>query len=53
MGKEGLKDNVLTLLIHLGYLGYDFREQSVFIPNSEIRREFLKLSIFSTMMKMH
>lgn len=36
------KDDVLTLLIHLGYLGYDFREQSVFIPNSEIRREFVK-----------
>lgn len=35
------KDDVLTLLIHLGYLGYDFREQSVFIPNSEIRREFV------------
>lgn len=35
------KDDVLTLLIHLGYLGYDFREQSVFIPNGEIRREFV------------
>lgn len=34
------KDDVLTLLIHLGYLGYDFDNQSVFIPNNEIRQEF-------------
>lgn len=34
------KDDVLTLLIHLGYLGYDFDNESVFIPNNEIRREF-------------
>ena len=34
------KDDVLTLLIHLGYLGYDSVHSSVFIPNSEIRREF-------------
>ncbi len=35
------KDDVLTLLVHLGYLGYDFAESSVFIPNEEIRREFI------------
>lgn len=34
------KDDVLTLLIHLGYLGYDFDNQSVFIPNNEIWQEF-------------
>lgn len=28
-------DDVLTLLIHLGYLGYDYDNLSVFIPNKE------------------
>lgn len=35
------EDDVLTLLIHLGYLGYDFYNKEVFIPNSEIRGEFV------------
>ena len=30
------EDDVLTLLIHLGYLGYDPGERCVFIPNSEV-----------------
>lgn len=34
------KDDVLTLLIHLGYLGYDLQEQEAFIPNREIMEEF-------------
>ncbi len=34
------KDDVLTLLIHLGYLAYDHEEQTAFIPNEEIRQEF-------------
>ena len=34
------KDDVLTLLIHLGYLGYDFSHGVVFIPNNEIKKEF-------------
>ena len=34
-------DDVLTLLIHLGYLGYDFSTKEVFIPNSEIASEFV------------
>lgn len=34
------KDDVLTLLIHLGYLGYDSREREAFIPNKEIIEEF-------------
>lgn len=35
-----VKDDVLTLLIHLGYLGYDPGTQEAFIPNREIIREF-------------
>lgn len=34
------KDDVLTLLIHLGYLGYDAENENVFIPNKEIMGEF-------------
>ncbi len=34
------KDDVMTLLIHLGYLGYDFENEEVFIPNNEIMNEF-------------
>ena len=34
------KDDVLTLLIHLGYLGYDSRQKETFIPNREIVEEF-------------
>ena len=35
------KDDVLTLLIHLGYLAYDQEEHAAFIPNEEIRQEFI------------
>ncbi len=35
------EDDVLTLLIHLGYLGYDQANRCVFIPNSEIRFEYV------------
>lgn len=34
------KDDVLTLLIHLGYLGYDAERKEAFIPNREIAGEF-------------
>lgn len=34
------KDDVLTLLIHLGYLAYDEDTELVHIPNEEIKREF-------------
>ena len=34
------KDDVLTYLIHLGYLGYDQYHRTAFIPNEEIRQEF-------------
>jgi hypothetical protein len=36
------KDDVLTLLIHLGYLAYDAEKHSVYIPNEEIRQEFIR-----------
>ena len=36
------KDDVLTLLIHLGYLAYDSSKKTVRIPNEEIRQEFQK-----------
>ncbi len=34
------KDDILTLLIHLGYLGYDAGAKEAFIPNKEILGEF-------------
>ena len=33
------KQDVLTCLIHLGYLAYDQRSRTAFIPNEEIRQE--------------
>ena len=36
------KDDVLTLLIHLGYLAYDMETAETFIPNAEIRAEFVR-----------
>ena len=33
------KDDVLTYLIHLGYLGFDQNSGMAFIPNEEIRQE--------------
>ena len=36
------KDDVLTLLIHLGYLTYDTQKEETFIPNHEISLEFLR-----------
>ncbi len=35
------KDDVLTLLIHLGYLAYDEMKEKAYIPNQEIAQEFL------------
>lgn len=34
------KDDVLTLLVHLGYLAFDEDMQEVYIPNEEILEEF-------------
>lgn len=36
------RDDVLTFLIHLGYLGYDSDKKEVYIPNKEIRDEFVR-----------
>ncbi len=36
------RNDVLTLLIHLGYLAYDEETKNVHIPNEEIRLEFAK-----------
>lgn len=34
-------DDVLTLLIHLGYLAYRFETKEVYIPNKEVTDEFI------------
>lgn len=34
------KNDVLTLLIHLGYLAYDEKNQEAYIPNREVREYF-------------
>ncbi len=36
------KDDVLTYLIHLGYLAYNQENQTAVIPNEEIRQELIK-----------
>ena len=36
------RDDVLTLLVHLGYLAYNRKENQVFIPNAEVRAEFVR-----------
>ena len=36
------KDDVLTYLIHLGYLAYNQTTETAFIPNEEIRQELIK-----------
>ncbi len=41
------KDDILTLLIHLGYLAYDMEQQEVFIPNEEVRKEFVNATMIS------
>ena len=40
-------DDVMTLLIHLGYLGYDFDRHEAFIPNKEIMDEFVTTTTVS------
>ena len=34
-------DDVLTLLIHLGYLTYDDEHREIWIPNNEVQQEFI------------
>jgi len=36
----GSKDDALTALIHLGYLGYDENEKTAFIPNYEVKEAY-------------
>lgn len=38
--KINSRDDVLTILIHLGYLGYDEIKEEVYIPNEEVRKAF-------------
>ena len=40
MHKVGSKDDVLTLLCHLGYLSYNRDSKTAVIPNYEVRQEF-------------
>ena len=42
-GLLSLINDVLTLLIHLGYLTWDSKEKSAGIPNEEVRAEFRKI----------
>ncbi len=35
------RDDVLTYLIHLGYLGYNEDSETAFVPNEEIRQELI------------
>lgn len=35
------RNDILTLLIHLGYLSYDALKKTARIPNLEIRKEFI------------
>ena len=37
------KDDIIALLIHLGYLAYDNRDRTVRIPNKEVHEEFKNL----------
>lgn len=34
-------DDIFTLLVHLGYLTFDFYTKQVWIPNSEVAQEFI------------
>lgn len=36
------KDDVLTMLSHLGYLAYDSTEREAYIPNEEVREAFVQ-----------
>lgn len=35
------KDDVLTLLVHLGYLSYHWMNKTVSIPNKEVSQEYI------------
>lgn len=44
-------DDVLTLLVHLGYLTYDFYNQKVTIPNQEVQKELQEWYLAETQEK--
>lgn len=37
------KDDVFTSLIHLGYLGYEYKDKTCFIPNYELLQEWINV----------
>ena len=39
------RDDILTLLVHLGYLTYDVEKESVRIPNKEVAQEYINAII--------
>ncbi|MCC8066168.1 MAG: ATP-binding protein [Clostridiales bacterium] len=41
------RDDILTLLVHLGYLAYDAKKQEVYIPNLEVTDAF-KIAVKNT-----
>jgi len=52
----GSKDDALTALIHLGYLSYDYDENTAYIPNFEVAKAFhaaMKQSNWSEVAKMY
>jgi hypothetical protein len=40
------KDDVLTALIHLGYLTYDWNANECYVPNREVEGELVKAVTF-------
>ena len=36
------RDDVLTMLIHLGYLAYDADSREAYVPNEEVRTAFAR-----------
>ena len=42
MSTFATKDDILTLLVHLGYLTYDSASETVTIPNKEVSKEYVK-----------
>lgn len=41
MGSISCKDDVLTVLIHLGYLAYNSKSDKCYVPNKEVREELI------------
>ena len=41
MSTFSCKDDILTLLVHLGYLSYDETDKTVALPNKEVATEYL------------